>query len=237
MNIKKSLVGALRRLHRNYSRNYKLSFSQCGEDLIINQLLCDLGIDKISYLDIGAHHPSYLSNTYLLYLQGGSGVCVEPDPLLYRQFLLQRPHDIHINCGIGSNAGIEKFYVMSTPTLNTFSEEEALRYSKLGNYTINEILDVRIETVNQLIKANFHKTPNFVSIDIEGWDLIILKSFDFGLYRPEVFCIETLSFTDDKTERKLEEIIEFMHSKGYLTYADTYINTIFVDSESWKLRP
>jgi hypothetical protein len=38
-----------------------------------------------------------------------------------------------------------------------------------------------------------------------------------------------LTYAEDKSERKIEEISALMHSKGYFTYADTYINTIFVD--------
>ncbi len=65
---------------------------------------------------------------------------------------------------------------------------------------------------------------------------MILQNFDFETYRPAVFCVETLTYTEDKSERKLTEIIELMHANGYLTYADTYINTVFVDAAAWKRR-
>ena len=61
----------------------------------------------------------------------------------------------------------------------------------------------------------------------------ILKSFDFSHYRPEVFCIETLTYAENHSERKVTEILEFMKSNDYFNYADTYINTIFVDNKIW----
>jgi FkbM family methyltransferase len=197
----------------------------------------DLGLEDFRYLDIGAHHPTYLSNTYFFYHQGASGVCVEPDPSLFQEFPRLRPRDIHINCGVGLVSGFADFFVMSTPTLNTFSIEEATRYAASGNYYIKTQKKIEIQCVNNLIENNFTSCPNLVSLDIEGWDLIVLRNFNFRRYRPEIFCIETLSYTEDNSERKLTEIIEFMHQNNYMTYADTYINTIFVDRTSWENRP
>jgi len=226
-----------RTLINNRSNNFKISYSQCGEDLIIRQLFNDLGISSIAYVDIGAHHPTYLSNTYLFYADGSSGVCVEPDPVLFRFFIEDRPRDINLNCGVGPISGEADFYVMNTATLNTFSAEEANRYASSGKNYIRYVRKIMIKHINEIFSDNFRISPNLVSIDIEGWDLMVLKSFDFKKYRPEVFCIETLSYTDDKSEKKLTEIIELMHANDYLTYADTYINTIFVDRASWENRP
>jgi FkbM family methyltransferase len=234
--FKKNIIGFLRRLQRNYSKNSRRSYSQCGEDLVIEQLFMALGIERIQYLDIGAHHPSYLSNTFYFYLKGNSGVCVEPDPVLYKHFPKFRPRDIHLNCGVGIDEGFAEFFVLSTPTLNTFSEKEASEYVASGKYLITKKLNIKIQKINTIIESNFTAYPNFVSLDIEGWDLVVLNSLDFEKYRPQVFCIETLSYTEDRSERKLDEIIDFMHSRDYLTYADTYINTIFVDRSAWESR-
>ncbi len=234
---RRGLISLLRRLQRNHSDNSRASYSQCGEDLIIQQLIVVLGMKNFRYLDIGAHHPSYLSNTYFFYLLGASGVCVEPDPSLFQEFIKLRPRDRHLNCGVGLVPGFADFFIMSTPTLNTFSSDEASRYVASGNHFISDQKKIEIQSVNQIIESNFVSCPNLVSLDIEGWDLIVLNSFDFDRYRPEIFCIETLSYTEDNSERKLTEIIEFMHQKDYVTYADTYINTIFVERSCWENRP
>jgi FkbM family methyltransferase len=240
MNLRKiirGLIEPLRRWHRDHSSNARSSYSQSGEDLIISQLFLQLKIQRIRYLDIGAHHPTYLSNTYYFYREGGDGVCVEPDPTLCANFPKIRPRDYILNCGVGIVEDFADFFVLSTPTLNTFSEKEAYEYVNLGSHSIVKKLKIEIQNVNNIIKKNFSSCPNLVSLDIEGWDLIVLSSFDFVCYRPEVFCIETLSYKEDNSERKLTEIIEFMHQNNYMTYADTYINTIFVDRACWESRP
>lgn len=235
--LKRMLLPKLRQLQRDHSRNLKISYSQCGEDIILRYLFTVLGISKVSYLDVGAHHPTYLSNTYLFYENGGNGVCVEPDPSLFEVFGKQRPGDITLNCGVGITTGEADFFVMSTSTLNTFSKEEAERYQSYGQQRIMKTIRIKLETINEIIRQQFEKSPNLVSLDVEGLDYLIMQSFDFKKYRPEVFCLETLSYTEDKSERKLTEIIELMHANGYLTYADTYINTIFVDAAAWNNRP
>src|SRR5215470_302661 len=59
-----------------------ITYSQFGEDLIISDLFNKLSIDRVSYLDIGANNPSFVSNTYLFYERGFRGVLVEPNPIL-----------------------------------------------------------------------------------------------------------------------------------------------------------
>ena len=235
--LKYNVFPKLKQFWRNSIENHKVSYSQCGEDLIIQQLFSVLGVKNVNYLDVGAHHPSYLSNTYLFYKNGGHGVCVEPDPSLFSEFKKKRPSDINLNCGVGVSSGVADFFIMSTSTLNTFSRLEAERYESYGKQKIVNTVSMELRTINSIINQFFDNCPNFVSLDVEGLDYMILNVFDFVKYRPEVFCLETLSYTEDNSERKISEIIDLMHANGYMTYADTYINTIFVDKLVWENRP
>ena len=190
------------------------------------------------YLDIGAHHPYYLSNTAYFYKQNWKGVSIEPDPSLYNLFIKERPKEIALNVGIGIEAESETdFYIMNIPTLNTFSKEEADKYATYPDKFISKTIKLKLKPINQILNQYFKSSgPHFVSIDVEGLDLDILKSFDFINFRPEVFCIETITYTEDKTERKVTEIIDYMTAMGYFIYADTYINTLFVDKTKWLNR-
>lgn len=57
----------------------KISYSQCGEDLIVSFIFNRLGILNPNYIDIGAHHPYKLSNTAFFYESGSRGINIEPD--------------------------------------------------------------------------------------------------------------------------------------------------------------
>src|ERR1700722_6229975 len=77
------------------------SFSQAGEDVIVHYLLQQLQIPHPKYLDIGTNFPVTGNNTYFFYNKGEAGVCIEPDPELYRQIKKARPRDTVFNAGVG----------------------------------------------------------------------------------------------------------------------------------------
>ena len=173
----------------------KISFSQSGEDLIIKFLFDAIQIAQPSYLDIGAHHPYYLNNTTLFYLSGSTGINIEPDPSLFKQFITERKRDINLNIGISDKESEQDFYLFNVPTLNTFSKEEAAKFEKEGNYFVKETKKIKVQTIeNILAQYSNNKFPNFLTIDAEGVDELILKSIDFKTNFPIVICVETLSF-------------------------------------------
>lgn len=210
------------------------SYSQCGEDLIIKFVFDAIGIHNPTYLDIGAYHPCHLSNTYLFYKNGSSGVCVEPDPDLYLRYKERRTRDKCLNVGIGiSNETQADFYVLKTKTLSTFSRAEAERCDAIGQ-KIEKVIAIPLVKIDEIVARYFpHSPPNFVSLDIEGMDFEVIKTFDFSKSRPEIFCIETITFSENNSEEKLSPIIDYMKANDYLAYADTYVNTIFVDRRKW----
>ena len=226
----------LSRLRYRLREGGRASYAQCGEDLIIQYVFNALGRERIAYLDIGAHHPSYLSNTYYFYLRGHRGVCVEPDASLMGAFRRDRGGDVLLNVGVAPEDGEADFFLLSTPTLNTFSREEAERFASYGKQRIERVERVRIRNINGLIAEHFAVRPDLLSIDVEGLDLPILESLDFDRHAPDVFCVETLSYTEDRSERKLTEIISLMEARGYFVYADTYVNSIFVRRSAWRDR-
>lgn len=216
----------------------KLSFSQSGEDLIVDFIFCALRIEKPTYLDIGANEPRKLSNTFHFYLRGCRGVLIEPDPSLYSMLLKDRPKDTILRVGVAANEMENRqLFIMSTPTLNTFSEDEAKRYELTGMHKIVRTEYMPVISANQVFQQHFSGcAPDFLTLDVEGLDFEIINSINFSKYRPIVICVETLTFTENNTEEKITSIIELLESEGYLAYADTYINTIFVDRKKWQAR-
>ena len=164
MKLIKEIKKYLRPVKKLFSTEYKKTYSQAGEDIIVSGALKAMKIDNVRYLDIGAHHPSYLSNTYLFYKNGGSGVCIEPDPYLFKNIQKKRPKDICLNIGIGVNTESEAdFYIMSARTLNTFSKSEAEKVSRETKYKIESKIKVPLKPVNEIIGEYFETTPNFSS--------------------------------------------------------------------------
>lgn len=225
-----------RRLGRGEPVRQLASYSQSGEDILIEYVLGWMGIKTRTYLDIGAHHPTYLSNTYLFYTHGARGVSVEPDSTLHAVIAKQRPEDTNLNIGVGKKRQSAKFYIMHPTTLNTFSKKEAETYCvRYPEAKITDTVSLPVVPVNEIIAEHFPKAaPDLVSIDVEGLDLEIVESFDFKRSRPTVFCIETVEYEGETVLRKATKLINKMKAQDYFIYADTFTNTIFVDRKAWK---
>lgn len=72
-----------------------------------------------------------------------------------------------------------------------------------------------------------------MSVDVEGMDFEIIKSINLKNIVLRLSALRPLSLVKSGMEGKLPHIEEFMTLKGYMVYADTHINTIFVDRERW----
>ena len=216
-------------------KNFKKSYSQCGEDMIINHIIYKNDISKFTYIDIGAHHPYYLNNTAFFYEKGARGINIESDIDLFMSFKRPRKNDTNLNIGIGKTKGDADFYRMTSKTLNTFSKNEAQKYQNENNIKISGISKVKINTIENIISmyAN-NKFPDFLSLDIEELDFEILKTINYEKSKPKIICVETISFSEKGEGIKDTEIINFLNTKGYFLYADTFINSIFVLTDFWK---
>lgn len=209
------------------------SYSQCGEDLIVAYALEILhGSRPKKYLDVGANHPFNLSNTALLYRKGGNGILVEPDPYYSKLLTKKRPKDRVLQCGVHfSGESSANLYVMDSPTLNTFSREEMERCLIMG-HQLNNTLSVPLQNINSILEMAGEL--DFMNLDIEGLDKLILEMIDWKKYHPTCICVETLTYETQKEPKKLNDIIELLLSHGYMLYADTYINSIFIDRGQWQ---
>jgi FkbM family methyltransferase len=212
------------------------SYSQAGEDAIIRFLIETIQLKNFTYLDIGTNQPNYCNNTYLFYLEGKKGVCIEPDPYMFRHIQRIRPDDTCLNVAIGlDNVEEIDFYLFDEPSLSTLSKEEASIRESYGNHKIKEVLKIPLVKLHTIFEKYFNnKAPHFVSLDAEGVDLAILQSLDFEKYRPFIFCVETCQYSENHIKPKVNDVIDFMLSKNYFIYADTYINTIFVAKEQFE---
>ena len=207
------------------------SFAQCGEDIVVAWILLQLEIPQRTYLDIGAHDPVLRNNTYLFYLMGGRGVLVEPNVALFKKLRTVRPGDTVLSAGIGVASEEEAdYYLMTEPTWNTFSKEEAEHQQKItnGKVVIEDVIKMPLININEVMATYFTEAPSFVSIDAEGLHQAILTSIDFARFRPKVICVETLVSGTNET---IPEIPKFMDSQGYVDRGGSFVNTIFVDGD------
>lgn len=224
---------------KNFFKNKKpsfqnISYSQCGEDLIIKYIFKLRGINKPSYIDIGANDPFFINNTAIFYKEGCRGINIEANPNLIESFFNNRSEDVNLNIGIGNKEDFLDFYIMNDPTLSSFSKEECNNYIKTGKYKLAETKKIKLITLKHVIdKHNSGVFPDFMSLDAEGMDFEILQSIDFNKTSPKVICVEAAEYSPIGAGERRSELINFLVNKGYYEYANTNLNAIMVRSDFW----
>ena len=193
---------------------FKTSFSQWGEDILIDNLL---GQKQGFYVDVGAYDPTRFSNTNRFYLRGWRGINIEPDPIRISKFYNLRPKDVNLNVGVANKNGLLVFFKFDPQTLSTFSRVAAKDYQKQG-YTIIETFKVKVTKLGQILEKECKSRQiDFFSIDTEGFDLEVLKSNNWKKFKPKVICIEGQGNNPEKLLTKL----------GYKKIYETRTNSIF----------
>jgi FkbM family methyltransferase len=234
------------------------TFSQCGEDRILSFLFRQLAIPTPRYLDVGTWHPCTGNNTYLFYRAGARGVCVEPNPDLAPLIREKRPGDEVLNVGVSAEeSGPCKYYLFEDCQFNTFDGEEAAARARSCRQPILKEIPVPVVTLESIITDYFPDGLELLSLDTEGLDLPLLKSLDYNKHRPLAICVETvefsetlakpktnvvtsipvpdrhetIGFSDSLLKPKSNMITSILAPHGYALYADTFVNTIYVDTQ------
>lgn len=201
----------------------RLSYAQEGEDLVLARAFD--GQTHGFYVDIGAHHPRRFSNTYLFYRAGWSGINIDAMPGSMKPFRRARRRDINLELAVGEESPPKTFFVFNDPALNTFDPEQARSYQG-HNYKI--VAQYRISTRPLSVILREHlpigRNIDFLSVDVEGLDLEVLRSNDWTRYRPRYVLTETLHV--DLAALSGGAVYEFLCAQGYRLFAKTP-NTAF----------
>ena len=219
-------------LEPRFPKGSVLSYSQSGEDRILQFLFDSLGIRQPSYIDVGAHHPLYGNSTFLFYSQGAHGVCVEPNPEFAAILRAERPRDVIVEAGVVPPGNHKlMYYMFREPTFNTFSVEEADIRVRLGGAQgeLLRTVEVSTLTLDQLLWAHFPQGVDLLAIDVEGLDESLIRHSELAV-RPKLLMIETVPFSSRHPVVKPMEVAHFLETRGYRMVADTYINSIFIDT-------
>lgn len=209
-----------------------LFHSQYNEDASILLLLNLIGIkeNKVTYLELGTNHPIKRNNTYSLYLLGASGILVEPNRNLKNLIEIVRPRDILVNKAVSLDGKPAKFYDFNASVLSTLAYDklDTNIVEKYEDFILKEIYMVETVTINELIHS-MDKTPDVLSIDIEGYDYDILGQIDYEKCRPIIIIAETGAW--GVKEQKGNEIEKLLCDNHYLLFCENSVNAIFVDKK------
>lgn len=184
--------------------NEAVSYSQWGEDLVIWDFF-KRKTDGV-FVEIGAHHPTIISQTYLLETKGWRGVLVEPLQKCYELLKDNRPGSQVFHCGAAAPGSPREATIKIPPDSDGgMSQAEVSLEGKLEDGFRYETIQLR--TMDSVLEEAGLEAIDFLSIDVEGMEISALSGFDFARYRPKLILIEDHAESHDKHR--------FLRSKGY----------------------
>jgi FkbM family methyltransferase len=170
---------------------YKMYYSQSNQDKWVVEFL---KFKKNGYfIELGAYDGIQTSNTYYMEKNlGWDGLCVEANPSIY-QLLIKNRTVKNVNVALTDYVG--ECYFLNDKITSTGTK-------------------VPCNTLNNILKENnCPKNIDYMSIDIEGYEYIVLKDFNFSEWNIGLMTIEHNLYCDGN-DRK-DKVYNLMIKNGF----------------------
>lgn len=178
------------------------------------------------YIEIGAIDGIRFSNTKFFEDHlSWTGFLIEPFPSMFKQLKLNRPKSTNLNFAISEKEGFVEMYANHEKNaVNSIVKNTSNSFFKKHHYgTKSKIIKVKSLPLHKLINKNNCPKIDLFSIDVEGSELELLRTFDWNI-KVKVFLIEFNEYTKDQHE----EIRNLLREKGYKFSEKFSINEIWV---------
>jgi FkbM family methyltransferase len=168
------------------------------------------------FVEVGANEPRAGSQTFHLEQLGWDGILIEPQPDLAVALRQSRKAKVYaVACSAPENSGRS----MSLTLAGIYSTLN-VRPSNAKAQTEGAI-DVPVRTLDEILNQAQAPPPiDFLSIDVEGHEISVLRGFDFQRWKPRLILIE-----DIVLDRRLHS---FIKAHGYVWMRRTGINSWYV---------
>lgn len=155
-----------------------------------------------NYIEIGAFDGIFQSNTKFLEDEfGWTGVLIEPSENKFNELVKNRPNNKLYNCACVSND-----YLLD----KIKGDFIGMAMSSIGGKRRNSssIIEVDAMAMTSILDDSNIEHFNFLSLDVEGYELEVLNGLDLNKYKIDWVLIEI--YNKDK-----DNIIKHMEDNGY----------------------
>jgi len=139
------------------------------------------------FIDVGANDPEKGSQTWFFEQQGWRGILIEPQARFAEKLREARPRStiFQVACGAPGHPDQMPLYIAESP-----------RHSSLGKNLVEANTKylhaemVKVMTLDEILAASGSPAVDFISIDVEGTQLDVLRGFSLQRHRPSLLFIE-----------------------------------------------
>lgn len=196
--------------------------SQEGQDWLLYATMFRNMPRQGIYIDLAAHHPKSISNTFFLdKCLGWRGLCIEADPGLVQLLRQQRSCKVVDTC-IWKEPTEMTFMVANGHGMAGLEDQNKLNNKGTPTKMMCSTIQIEMDKVNM-------DHVDLLSLDIEGAEYDALKGVDFSRVQIDVILVETgMTGSESEDEKdKMERIGALLKSKGYLDMTPYGIKTKF----------
>lgn len=190
--------------------SYNEFHSQSSEDQIAHESYFSTKTRGV-YLELGALDGEFISNTLFFERRGWRGVLIEANPLLFSKLIHKRPESVGVNAAVCSHAGTVHFISKSfVGGIWEFMSEE---FRKTYHRTVKQedLQPIKCLPLGSLLRWLDVRHIDFFSLDVEGAELEVLRTFDFKHTSVDVIVVEA----DNSNKEKDQAVRELLTAEGF----------------------
>jgi FkbM family methyltransferase len=203
------------------TRNDLIYFSQFGEDRILDRIF---GGRSTGYcVEVGANDGLTGSTTLYFESKGWQCLLIEPNPDLCQRLRHERSSMV-VECAASDTSAEVSLYVAEgAPGAHAVSTiegsvDDALRQIGSHGFTGREVR-VKTQTLDDILgAADVPAAIDFVTIDVEGHELAVLKGLSLARWHPSVLIVEDNTWGADLRVR------HYLLEHGYVPIRRTGVN-------------
>ncbi|MGG6269238.1 FkbM family methyltransferase [Leptolyngbya sp. AN03gr2] len=185
-----------------------------GDMVFMLETLKERGLKVQWILDVGANKGEWSRMAKSVFSQANCFL-IEPQLELQSkldQFCQQFPGSQWKLAGAGSTAGELCLTVWDDLAGSLFLPDQATTAEA------NQQRIVPVITIDTLISENTLPVPEIVKLDVQGFELEVLKGASQLFDKTEVFILEVALFEFLPGQPLFAEVVQFMHDRGYVVY-------------------
>jgi len=182
-----------------------------------------------------------VSNTSFLVDLGWHGHYIEPIPDYFNKCRIRHEKNANTqsyNMAIGNKDDTVRINVSGAlSSIDQVATEKFKNLDRAKNLISNDEIEVSQITLNKFLEEqNIDKAFNLLSVDVERYELNVLKGFDINFWKPKMVIIELHDQNHDYKEMwpKMNKIVRYMEKANYRVIYKDFTNTVYIRSKKKK---
>jgi FkbM family methyltransferase len=166
-------------------------YGQGGEDFLVDRML--EGQTSGFFVEVGCIDGLRFSNTLSFEERGWRGICIEAHPDYIEALRRNRPNSIVVHCAAGeADDPAATFYANPRGSLSSLDRSREQHFKEkysdfFEGYQEQKVAKHRLDTLFDRLAV---QEIDFLSLDIEGYEVQAISGLDLRRYRPRIMVIE-----------------------------------------------